>query len=174
MRALASCLASIALACAESTPPAPTLEEVRGAIETQNRAFGEAVHAGDTASIGAMYTEDGAVLPPNAEKVSGRSAIAEFWGSALAGGVAGVVLTTEEVAYVGGEVATEVGSAVLSAKDGSVVDESKYLVLWKQTPDGWRMHRDIWNSSRTPAAPPPPDAANPAGAVHADPAAESP
>ncbi len=149
MRRLAATVLLLALACAESGPPTP--DEVRAAIEAQNRAFGEAVRAGDTAAIGALYTEDGAVLPPNAPKVTGRAAVAEFWAGALAGGVAGAVLTTEEVSYAGGDTATEVGSAALSAKDGSVVDEGKYVVLWKREGETWRLHRDIWNSNRAPA-----------------------
>jgi uncharacterized protein (TIGR02246 family) len=152
MRRLAAPALLLALACGGSSPPEPSADEVRAAIEAQNRAFGEAVRAGDTAAIGALYTEDGAVLPPNGAKVSGRAAVAEFWAGALAGGVAAAVLTTEEVAYGGGDTATEVGSAALSAKDGSALDEAKYVVLWKREGDSWRLHRDIWNSNR-PTAP---------------------
>jgi uncharacterized protein (TIGR02246 family) len=141
----------LALACAKPAPPALSAEEVRAAIEAQNRAFGEAVHASDTAAIGALYTADGAVLPPNGAKATGRAAVTDFWAGALAAGIAGAVLTTEEISYAGGDTATEIGSAVLSARDGSVVDEGKYIVLWKQEGDAWRLHRDIWNSNRAPA-----------------------
>jgi uncharacterized protein (TIGR02246 family) len=140
------------LACAPSEPLAPSADDVRAAIEQQNARFGEAVRAGDTAAIGALYTEDGAVLPPNTARVNGRAAIAGFWGEALSAGVANAVLTTEEVAYAGGDTATEVGSALLSAKDGSVADEAKYIVMWKQVDGAWLLHRDIWNSNRPPAA----------------------
>jgi uncharacterized protein (TIGR02246 family) len=158
---------ALALACAEAEPPAPTADEVREAVEAQNRAFGEAVRAGDTGAIAALYTEDGAVLPPNGPRASGRAALGEFWGNVLASGIGGAVLTTEELSYAGGDTATEIGSAVLSAKDGSVADEAKYAVLWKRTPDGWRMHRDIWNSNRPPAPPPAPEA-TPAAEAAAD------
>lgn len=156
MRRVATLLGSLllALGCAESQPPAPSADEVREAIEAQNRAFGEAVRAGDTAAIAALYTEDGAVLPPNAPRASGRDALAAFWGDVLASGIGAAVLTTEELSYAGGDVATEIGSAVLSTRDGAVADEAKYAVLWKQTPNGWRMHRDIWNSNRPAPAPP--------------------
>jgi ketosteroid isomerase-like protein len=85
--------------------------------------------------------------------VTGRAAVTEFWANALVAGIASAVLTTEEVSYAGGDTATEIGSAVLSAKDGSVVDEGKYIVLWKQEDGTWRLHRDIWNSNRAPATP---------------------
>jgi len=151
MRWLVSTSFLLLIACSQPAPPAPSSDEVRGAIEAQNRAFGEAVHAGDTAAIGALYSADGAVLPPNGTKATGRAAVTEFWASALTAGIASAVLTTEEVFYAGGDTATEIGSAVLSAKDGSVVDEGKYIVLWKQEDGAWRLHRDIWNSNRAPA-----------------------
>ena len=157
MRRAAFAFALIALACAEPKPAEPTADDVRGAIEAQNRAFGDAARAGDAAAIGALYTEDGRVLPPNAAPVIGTAGLVEFWGGVLASGISGIVLTTEEVSYAGGETATEFGSAVLSADDGSVADEAKYAVLWKRTPAGWRMHRDIWNSNR-PSPPPAADA----------------
>jgi uncharacterized protein (TIGR02246 family) len=142
------------LACAPSEPLAPSADDVRAAIEQQNAKFGEAVRAGDTAAIGALYSEDAAVLPPNAAKVSGRAAITAFWGDAIGAGIGSAVLTTEEVTYTGGDTATEVGSVLLSAKDGSVADEAKYVVVWKQVDGAWRLHRDIWNSNRPPAQPP--------------------
>jgi uncharacterized protein (TIGR02246 family) len=161
MRPLLVASLLVAFACTEAAPPGPSADEVRAAIEAQNRAFGEAVHAGDAAAIGALYSADGAVFPPNAAKVTGRAAVAEFWASALTSGIASAVLTTEEVAYTGGDTATEIGSVVLSGKDGSVIDEGKYVVLWKQEDDAWRLHRDIWNSNRAPA-PPSPEAEAPA------------
>lgn len=169
MRIVGLCLALLAFACADQTPAEPTADDVRAAIEASNRAFGEAVRAGDTAAIAALYTEGGAVLPPNGSKATGREAVMQFWGGALTGGVAGAVLTTEEVAYAGGDTAAEVGSAVLTAKDGSVADEGKYVVLWRRDAGAWRMHRDIWNSNRAPAPAAAPELAQPVqGAVPAD------
>jgi ketosteroid isomerase-like protein len=162
MRWIVSTSLLLLLACSKPAPPAPSADEVRGAIEAQNRAFGEAVHAGDTAVIGALYSTDGAVLPPNATRVTGRAAVSEFWANALTADIASAVLTTEEVFYAGGDTATEIGSAVLSAKDGSVVDEGKYIVVWKQEGGAWRLHRDIWNSNRAPAPAASPESEPPA------------
>jgi uncharacterized protein (TIGR02246 family) len=159
LRLVLALLAAFTFACAKAQPSAPSADEVRAAIEAQNRAFGEAIRAGDAAAVGALYTPDGAVFPPNAAKVSGREAVATFWGGALSEGVGSVVLTTEEVVYAGGDTATEIGSAVLGAKDGAPLDEAKYVVVWKQDGGAWHLHRDIWNSNRAPA---PPAAAAPA------------
>jgi ketosteroid isomerase-like protein len=29
--------------------------------------------------------------------------------------------------------------------DGNVVGEGRYIVIWKRTDAGWKLHRDIWN-----------------------------
>ncbi len=61
------------------------------------------------------------------------------------------------------------GAAALFAKDGAQADAGKYLVLWKKTDAGWRMHRDIWNSNRAAAKP-----AAPAAEAEAAPAQAAP
>ena len=30
--------------------------------------------------------------------------------------------------------------------DGQVTSQGKYSVIWKRTPEGWRLHRDIMNA----------------------------
>ena len=62
-------------------------------------------------------------------------------------GVAGATLTTEEAMGTDSR-AVEVGRYEMSTADGSTIDEGKYIVWWQRTPAGWRLHRDIWNTSR--------------------------
>jgi ketosteroid isomerase-like protein len=61
-----------------------------------------------------------------------------------------VTVTTVEAVGMD-SMAVEVGRYVLTDSTGAAFDEGKYIVWWKRTADGWRMHRDIWNSDR-PAA----------------------
>jgi ketosteroid isomerase-like protein len=39
----------------------------------------------------------------------------------------------------------------LKGKDGAELDHGKYVVIWKKEAGGWKLHRDIWNSSQAPA-----------------------
>ena len=151
MRVAFAILVLAVMACRPAPPPTPagpTEAEVRSAIEARNAAFGETVRAGDAAAIAQHYTPDGAALPPNAPAVTGAEALGAFWGQVLGSGIGDAKLTTEEVTYTGGDFATELGAAEFFAKDGAQADAGKYLVLWKKTEVGWRMHRDIWNSNR--------------------------
>ena len=49
-----------------------------------------------------------------------------------------------------GDIAIELGRYTLLLADGAIADRGKYLVVWKQQDDGWRLYRDIWNSNEPP------------------------
>jgi ketosteroid isomerase-like protein len=116
----------------------------RKAIEDGGRKLGEALTAKDFAAAAALYTDNGQVLPPDGPIITGRAAIGEFWqGAATALGIVSATLKTEEVISTG-DLATEVGTAVLKLVGGEA--KVKFVVVWQRGTDGtWRLHRDIWN-----------------------------
>jgi uncharacterized protein (TIGR02246 family) len=142
---LAVALAVVGVGIVSAQPPA-----VKAAIEAGNKAFGAAVAKGDAAAIGNLYTLDAQALPPGSDAVTGREAIQKMWAGVLVSGIAGAVLTTVEIETMG-DLAAEVGTYVLSLKDGKAADHGKYVVVWKKVNGQWKLHRDIWNSSVAPA-----------------------
>ena len=128
-------------------PQAETPTDVSAEIRLADDQFAAAFAAHDAAALARLYTPDAQLLPPNSDFVTGREAIQTFWQGVMDAGVAAATLTMEEV--VGADsMAVEVGRLELSAADGSVIDEGKYIVWWQRTPAGWQLHRDIWNTSR--------------------------
>ena len=123
-----------------------SIEAVRKSVDEGNRKFGSAVARKDFAGLAALYTETAKVLPPDGPIVSGRSAIEEFWRSAASAlGLTDATLRTVDL-EVSGDVACEVGEALLNL-DGGQTAMVKYLVVWKRdSDDRWRLHRDIWNN----------------------------
>jgi len=133
--------------CACQPPQAVPPADVTADIRTADDQFGAAFAAQDAAALAALYTARAQLLPPNSDFITGQEAIQTFWQGVMDAGVAGATLTIEEA--VGTDsMAVEVGRYELSAADGSTIDEGKYIVWWQRTPAGWRLHRDIWNSSR--------------------------
>lgn len=126
--------------------PDPDVAARDGILET-NQRFIASLAAGDDASLAGLYTEDAQILPPNGDIVSDTDNITAFWRSALDMGISGASLETVEVDNEG-DTAIEVGRYTLTAADGSVADEGKYLVVWKRVEDHWFIHRDIWNTSK--------------------------
>ena len=127
-----------------------TATNVRSAIEAANRKFVASYNQGDAATIGTYYTGDARLLPPNADFIAGKQAIAAFWKGAMDMGVKSVTLETVEVEDFG-QTANEVGQFSLLDAGNHVIDSGKYIVVWKLETGQWKLHRDVWNSSR-PAA----------------------
>ncbi|NIT59660.1 MAG: DUF4440 domain-containing protein [Aliifodinibius sp.] len=129
------------------------VEKVREAIKEANVKFGEKIRNGDAAGVAALYTKDAVLMPPNSEKFYGRKEIEKFWGGAISQmGLKDAILTTQEL-FGSGDIFTEIGSYILKIQPAGqkpIEDKGKYVVIWKQTADGLKLHRDIWNSNLPP------------------------
>jgi uncharacterized protein (TIGR02246 family) len=124
-----------------------TATEVRVGILAANETFMAAFSRGDAAACAACYTEQGQVLPPNSDVITGREAIQTFWQGAMHMGITAAQLDTVEVEGHD-NTAYEVGKYTLQGAGGQVFDTGKYVVIWYQEAGQWKIHRDIWNSSR--------------------------
>ncbi len=123
-----------------------TSTEVQEAISAANKRFMGAFERGDGAGVATLYTENGQLLPPNTDIVSGRQGIQAFWQGAIDMGIKAAKLETTELEGHG-DTAIEVGKYTLSGEGDQVIDSGKYVVIWKQEGAQWRLHRDIWASS---------------------------
>jgi len=131
-----------------STPA--TAADPRSGAEAANRKFMEAFGRGDAANVARLYTSSAQLLPAHSDFVAGTTAIQRFWQGAMDMGLKEAVLETIELEALG-DTAYEVGRYTLKAAGGQVADAGKYLVIWRQEGGTWRIHRDIWTTSR-PAA----------------------
>lgn len=119
-------------------------------IEQANKRFGEAFGRKDASAIATLYTASGQLLPAGGGPVGGTKAIEQFWQGAFDSGLTRADLETVEVfAGADSETATEVGRYRLFIGDREA-DVGKYVVLWLNTPEGWKLHRDIWTSDWGP------------------------
>ena len=136
-------------ACAAPETPVQQPRDVSSEVAAANEQFAAAFGAADAEVLAGLYTTDAQLLPPNSDFVTGRGAIQTFWQGVIDAGVASASLTTVEALAVD-SLAFEVGQYALGDADGNPIDEGKYIVIWRLMPDGWKLHRDIWNSSRVP------------------------
>lgn len=120
---------------------------VQEAIQEVNKTFGELLSRKDAAGIARLYAEDAVVMPPNQDLIHGRNNIEGFWRGLMTAGVRSVQLETQNTEQYG-EVIAELGRFTVVIERNQVIDEGKYLVLWKQENGQWKLFRDIWNSSR--------------------------
>lgn len=127
-------------------------EEIRKMIAEVNRKFGEAVRNQDSVALSSLYTEDACLLPPNSEMIRGRQGIQETFSGMMQMGVKDAILTTVELLGSGDNV-QEIGNYKLKIQpegQEAIEDIGKYIVVWKKTAEGWKLHWDIFNTSLPP------------------------
>ena len=115
-------------------------------INETNQLFMDAFSAGDAEKVAGFYTANCRFLPDNGDPVDGRARVQELLQSMMDGGVSSIELITWEVEDFG-DTAIEVGKVVMRGDADELIDDGKFIVIWKKEEDGWRLHRDIVHSS---------------------------
>ncbi|QNK61069.1 nuclear transport factor 2 family protein [Pedobacter sp. PAMC26386] len=123
------------------------LEEAQKAITASNANYHQAFSKNDPSIFINSYAEDGCILAPNMATVCGRGEVAKFFTAGYNMGIRGGKLVTTKMYGDGIEYVTEEGYGQIFDKNGMLMDEAKYLVVWKKTKEGWKMYRDIFNSN---------------------------
>ena len=125
-----------------------TQSSITEQIRRCNDAFEAAFARQDSAAMARLYTEEAVLLPPGADTQKGPTAIQNFWQGAMQLGVAKATLTTAEAEDLGDTV-IEVGHYTLYSAADDLLDQGKYLVVWKRQKGQWFLHQDIWNTSQS-------------------------
>ena len=120
--------------------------DVHNGIAATNEEFVANYSKGDAAGVAALYTEDAQFLAPNSDFIKGKQAIQATFQSFLDMGIKTIKLETIEVEEYG-DTASEVGKYTLEGDGGQVMDQGKFLVIWKQEAGQWKLHRDMINTS---------------------------
>ena len=123
------------------------MAEARRAIDKGNAQWIEAWEKGDPAMVAALFTEDGSILSGNGKVTKGRRQILERQkaGMQYVGRGVKVSVTTLDV-WLDGETAYETGkySYKYQEKGKPVVDEGRYVTIWKRQKDGsWKLSVDM-------------------------------
>jgi ketosteroid isomerase-like protein len=110
-----------------------------------DRQWQNAFNAGDGNRLVALYAEDAIVMPPGQEMVRGLRAVRPVMTAHVSEGLRATITPVET--QVHGDNAWQVGTYRLEGPTGSPIDHGKFVQLWHREPAGWRIARDIWNSS---------------------------
>lgn len=120
------------------------IEAVKQIIEANHKAYNENFAKGDATQFAKHYTVDASIFPTNFPKMQGTSAINTFFDGAFKMGIRNIKLTSNEV-MGGPELVVESGNVELFIENGISVYKGKFIIIWKQENNEWKMFRDIWN-----------------------------
>jgi uncharacterized protein (TIGR02246 family) len=125
------------------------------AIRGQVDHWLQLVKAKDAAGIAALYTDDGAVMPPNGPIAKDHAAIQKTWASMLQTPGFDLTFTPEQIVVSqSGDMALDRGTYQLTVAPAGKPqhDTGKYVVVWRKVDGTWKAAADIFNSDLPPAA----------------------
>lgn len=128
---------------------------IEAAVDSLRQAFLAAYNAGEARQVAGLYARDAVLLPTDQPPVDGRDSIRAFFARELA---AGPTLEVEphEVKPLSPKWASSGGSyrvtVTPNAATDSVTVQGSYLILFRNTSEGWRLFR---HASTFDSVPPP-------------------
>ncbi|MFM0739912.1 DUF4440 domain-containing protein [Paraburkholderia xenovorans] len=144
--ALAACLSIFAFTASATANASGPQRPPEAAIKAENARWSEAFARGDYEAIGRLYTKDGALLPPGGERVTGPSAIVEYFSKAYSGSKPDTVSFSNYEFYGNDQIVTEVSDAEIRDQSGQLKVRAKQILIFLKQGGAWKLHRDIWNS----------------------------
>ena len=136
------------IACNKKKVSAEAFEEAKRAISESNIIYWQAFVKGEAALFIERYSTDACIMPPNAPAMCGKTAAPAFFNAAYHQmNIRNGKFTTLEIFPGNENYVTEYGLFELRDNNQNLLDEGKYLVLWKKTEQGWKMFRDCFNSN---------------------------
>jgi ketosteroid isomerase-like protein len=125
------------------------LDQAKKAISESNAIYFQAFAKDDSSIFINRYAKDCWIMPPNAPALRGADAPLRFFKTAYTKlGLRNGKFITLDVFGEGKEFVTEVGLWQSFDAHQTLFDNGKFEVLWKKTPDGWKMFRDSFSSDR--------------------------
>jgi len=111
-----------------------------------NKNYSDAFANADSSLLINAYTPDACILPANAPAMCGHDAFLTFYKLGYKMGIRNIAFKTLALFGATQDFVTEQGMFDFKNAEGKSLGKGKYLVVWKQTPSGWRMYRDMFNN----------------------------
>jgi len=109
------------------------------------QSFEQAFNADDLDAAVALFDDDAQILPERGPAISGREGISEFLKDQMTPVVS--FNTEADMSLVRDDIAIEQGHyRVRDVRRGSDVEEGKYMHVWRNRGQGWKLYRVMYNT----------------------------
>ena len=114
------------------------------------QSFEQAFNADDLDACLALFDADAQILPERGPIVSGREGIEQFLKDQMTPVVS--FNTEAQMTMVRNDIAIEQGQfRVRDVRRGSDIEEGKYLHVWRNRGEGWKLYRIMYNTDFAPS-----------------------
>ncbi|HKJ92710.1 MAG TPA: DUF4440 domain-containing protein [Longimicrobiales bacterium] len=148
MVALAACAKQPENQAAANSFPDQDVQAILGL----DRAYQDAVKAGDWDAIGQFYAKDAVLMPPEEEAVHGPADIVAWYKDAYEGMKVEDYKTDSDAVDGDRSIGYHRGTyrITMSSSDGQYKEQGKFLWVLRRTGTGdWKIVADIWNTTPT-------------------------
>jgi ketosteroid isomerase-like protein len=143
---------SFFLICCNNIDSSSGLEEAKKAISASNAIYFEAYEKNDPSIFTDRYANDVCIMAPGKPEFCGKQQAEKFFRSSYDNyGLRGGRFITTAVYGDGKVYVTEEGVWQSVNAKRQLFDHGKFLVLWKKTPEGWKMFKDSFSADQDPA-----------------------
>ena len=109
------------------------------------QSFEQAFNKDDINATLALFDDDAQILPERGPAISGREGISEFLKDQMTPVVS--FNTEADMTLIRNDIAIEQGHyRVRDVRRGSDVEEGKYLHVWRNRGQGWKLYRVMYNT----------------------------
>jgi len=123
--------------------PISSADSILVELDAANKAFENAVMAGDVDFLVNDYTDDGCIIAPMAGETCGKESIRSFWESVIATNPKKVEIVTEK-AGSDGDLAFATGQLLITDAE-SVVSKARFTVVFRKVGGVWKLRVDSWS-----------------------------
>jgi len=118
---------------------------IKNDIAWVDSIYAKAFAQQDTSLFLKCYAPDGAIMPPGRPILSGKPMMLAFFNFACKAGVRNIAFTTRGLYGLTDQYVTEQGQFEMFDDQQKSIAKGKFLTIWKKTPQGWKMFRDMFS-----------------------------
>lgn len=125
------------------------IKQAEASVKQSNLLFTKSYKSKDSVSVANCFTTDAQIMVADMPPIEGRKNIQSFISLMMNQGIETFKIKSKNL-WGDSTILVEEGNYEFLDKSDQVIDQGKFIVLWKQESGNWKIYHDMWNSSLPP------------------------